>query len=123
VGILATKNGYLAQDGLQIYQISCRIGDGKNTVPFVPHYNNLAMTFMAAAHIGEDELDYEAEEAAILSATDDLNLYLSVEESGNQSFLKNHVRKMGRSKLCIFPAMGILTKKVIHFYAWKQQMI
>ncbi len=43
--------------------------------------------FMAAAPQGQHELDFEAEEAAILAATQRLPLRLVVEETGNATFL------------------------------------
>jgi hypothetical protein len=43
--------------------------------------------FMAAAPQGQQELDFEAEEAAILEATQRLPLRLVVEETGNREFL------------------------------------
>ena len=51
--------------------------------------------YMAAAPEGQQELDFEAEEVAILSATARLPMHLFVEESGCQDFLKDRLAQEG----------------------------
>lgn len=60
---------------------------GKATAPPPPSASRLGLVFMAAAPRGADNLDFEAEEASILSATRNLGLDLAVEESGTLELL------------------------------------
>jgi tetratricopeptide (TPR) repeat protein len=83
--LLARKDGYLADDTVQLFEVSRRIGP-KDT-PLAPRYRDLQLMFMAASPEGEVLLDFEAEEAAILQATKSLPLHLVVEESGAAEFL------------------------------------
>lgn len=55
---------------------------GKALQPSAPPPHRLSLLFMAAAPRGADNLEYEAEEASILTATKDLGMDLVVEESG-----------------------------------------
>jgi len=55
---------------------------GEPAEPPAPSDYRLSMVFMAAAPRGRDDLNYEAEEAAILAATGSIGLDLTVEESG-----------------------------------------
>ncbi|HJU40989.1 MAG TPA: CHAT domain-containing protein, partial [Tahibacter sp.] len=83
--LLAHKHGYLAEDRSQMFEVLRRIG--KPRTPVAPRYGDLKLLFMAAAPEGEHELDFEAEEAAILEATapkgvGTRRLHLIVEETG-----------------------------------------
>ena len=60
---------------------------GKTAVPSQPSAKRLGLVFMAAAPRGADNLDYESEEVSILTATRNLGLDLSVEESGTLELL------------------------------------
>ncbi|MHC4065101.1 MAG: CHAT domain-containing protein, partial [Planctomycetota bacterium] len=62
-----------------------RIGTAQPPPAPAPH--RLSLVFMAAAPRGADNLNYEAEEAAILTATKDVGLDLVVEESGTLDLL------------------------------------
>ena len=55
---------------------------GKPLSPPAASLHRLSLVFMAAAPRGADNLDYEAEEASILTATQNLRLNMVVEESG-----------------------------------------
>lgn len=78
--LLATAAGFLADDASQLFELTRRIGSP--ATPVAPRHADLQLMFMAAAPIGADELDFEAEEGAILQATLGLPLHLVVEESG-----------------------------------------
>ena len=71
-----------------------------------PVYRDLAMMFMAAAPEGQPELDFEAEEAAILTATHRLPLQVFVEESGCLEFLKTRLVQEGPFEAVHFSCHG-----------------
>lgn len=70
--ILATKDGYLADDMAQLYVVQRYIGPFRQREPEKPTFSNMAAMFMAAAPQGVNELDFEQEEVAILDATSPL---------------------------------------------------
>ncbi|MDV7340396.1 CHAT domain-containing protein [Terasakiella sp. A23] len=108
--ILATDNMYLAANEVQRFKPYRRIGTDAQTAPFEPRYQDLTMTFMAAAPTGQNELDYEAEEVAILNATEQLDVYVSVEESGCLEFLKPHLAQQGPFDVVHFSCHGDIDK-------------
>ena len=79
--LLATADGFLADDDTQLFELTRRIGAPGSAI--APTHADLQLMFMAAAPQGADELDFEAEESAILQATQALPLHLVVEESGS----------------------------------------
>ncbi|WP_321533171.1 CHAT domain-containing protein [uncultured Desulfuromonas sp.] len=83
--LLASPASYLADDGVQIFEVVRRIGDKAGTI--VPRHSDLQLMFMAAAPRGASVLNFEAEESAILDATSRLPLHLIVEESGAAEYL------------------------------------
>jgi hypothetical protein len=88
--LLADKIGHLAVDSMQPYEVWRRLGVAAASSP--PAHRDLSLLFMAASpRDGGPELDYEAEETAILSATERLGLSLSVEESGCLEFLSERL--------------------------------
>ena len=83
--LLAHEQGYLADDAVQLFELSRRVGlEGS---PAEPRHGDLQLIFMAAAPAGENPLAFEDEESAILEATQRLPLHLVVEESGCIQFL------------------------------------
>ena len=89
--ILANENGHLAEDPHCLFEVWRRIGPRQ--APVAPVYKNLSLLFMAASPINAPpELDFELEEAAILKATERLNLGLTVEESGCPEWLAERLR-------------------------------
>lgn len=72
--------GFWAQDAVTPYHPARLLGAAGS--PAVPPHQDVQMLFMAAAPLGETELNYEAEEARILDATNGLSVRLVVEESG-----------------------------------------
>jgi hypothetical protein len=70
---------------VQLFIVIRRIGDRRK--PLVARHADLQLMFMVAAPQGQRDLDFEAEEAAILEATQRLPLRLVVEETGSREFL------------------------------------
>ena len=66
---------------------------GKAVQPPGASANRLSVVFMAAAPRGADNLNYEGEEAIILSATKNLGIELVVEESGTLELLSKCVAR------------------------------
>lgn len=78
--LLADDDGYLAGDALLRFAPARRLGPAQAVAK--PDDYRLGIAFMAAAPEGVEELDYEAEEAAILrTAREGVDLY--VEDSGD----------------------------------------
>jgi CHAT domain len=79
--LLADQQGFLAGDvGLGFSPVR-RLG--RPVAPPALDKHRLGLVFMAASPRGARELDYEAEETAIMSAVGSTKLDLLVEESGN----------------------------------------
>lgn len=93
--ILFTKDNFLAADATQEFVVSRRIAPSGTSEPPVPEYADLAVAFMAASPRGQKELDFEAEEAAIIRATRHLPLSLFVEESGCLNYLRDKLALEG----------------------------
>ncbi|OLP52765.1 hypothetical protein BJF92_07055 [Rhizobium rhizosphaerae] len=96
--ILADGTGFLATDRMNLFLPLRRIGP--EGTPAAPNHSDLAMLFMAAAPEGQHELDYEAEETAILEATRNRSsgrplAHLTVEESGELAVLADRHRDDG----------------------------
>ena len=84
--LLADATGHLAADAITPFEVWRRVGPAGD--PVEPAHRDLSLLFMAASPRGGGRaLDYEAEEATILGATERLGLSLSVEESGCAEFL------------------------------------
>ncbi|WP_295454301.1 hypothetical protein [uncultured Thiodictyon sp.] len=91
--LLADAHGWLAQAPLLQYSPVRRVGPVAEPPP--PDGHRLGLAFMAAAPQGASELDYENEEAAILTAVGDTGLDLLVDESGEASALARHLAEVG----------------------------
>ncbi|MEW5735218.1 MAG: CHAT domain-containing protein [Thermodesulfobacteriota bacterium] len=89
--ILAWNKDFLAADPAQAFVVFRSIHENSDPQPAEPRFKDLALLFMAAAPRGQKELDFEAEEAGILGATEGLPLQLCVEESGALDFLKDRL--------------------------------
>ncbi|MEL7060030.1 MAG: CHAT domain-containing protein, partial [Acidobacteriota bacterium] len=89
--ILSHAGEPFAADGLQPFVVFRSVRRAADATPRPPRFRNLAAMFMAAAPRGEQELDFEAEEAAILGATERLPMQLFVEESGCLEFLRDRL--------------------------------
>jgi CHAT domain-containing protein len=90
--LLANADGFLAQDALLRFCPVRRLGPSKSPPPPDPH--RLGLVFMASAPRGQVELDYEAEETAILDAVSERHIDLVVEESGDPTELGVRLRDL-----------------------------
>jgi CHAT domain-containing protein len=79
--LLADERGFLARDVTLGFSPARRLGRSVEAPPLDKH--RLGLVFMAASPQGGVELDYEAEETAIISAVGSTKIDLLVEESGN----------------------------------------
>jgi tetratricopeptide (TPR) repeat protein len=80
--LAADGNGHLAAQASLMWAPVRRVG--RRADPLPPNdKNRLGVMFMAAAPLSIPELDFEAEEAAILRAIERVGLDLVVEDSGN----------------------------------------
>ena len=92
--LLAAGDGFLALDPVRLFCAQRRLG--RAAAPLKPKHRSLALMFMAASPMDtRPVLDYEAEEAAILKATDQLAVALTVEESGCLEFLAPRLTNEG----------------------------
>ncbi|SHJ77252.1 AAA ATPase domain-containing protein, partial [Tessaracoccus bendigoensis DSM 12906] len=93
--LLATGQGFLAADGVQPFVVWRRIG--RQCAPVPAEHCDLSVLFMAASPdaagsgLRISDLDYEAEEAAILAASRPTALNMAVEESGCVEFLRDRL--------------------------------
>ena len=88
--LLAGREGPLVLDPLRLFVVARRVS--RPEPPPEPQHSDLRLMFMASAPAGQVELDYEAEEAAILEATkDDERVHLIVEETGVLRFLRGRL--------------------------------
>ncbi len=107
--LLARGDVHLAEDALRPFCVQRRLGEPR--APATPRYKDLAVMFMAAAPRNvEPVLDFEAEEAGILAATDNLPLALTVEESGCAAFLKDRLADDGPFEVMHLTCHGAIGK-------------
>jgi CHAT domain len=107
--LLADQQGFLAGDvGLGFSPVR-RLGRQVAPPPLDKH--RLGLVFMAASPRGARELDYEAEETAIMAAVGSTKLDLLVEESGNP-------RELG-DRLTEYEAMQALHLSCHGHNAWR----
>ena len=95
--VLCRSEAFLAEDD-RPFVVARRCG--ASGPPVEVEHRDLSLMFMAAAPRGRHELDYEAEEAAILQATRPRTtraalVHLQVEESGALEFLSERLRHDG----------------------------
>jgi CHAT domain/AAA ATPase domain len=91
--LLASQTGFLAADSNRPFCIWRRMG-----VPGTlskPSHEDFALIFMAASPAGVGELNFEAEEAAIIQATNPRYVRVMVEESGCLEFLRERTVQEG----------------------------
>jgi tetratricopeptide (TPR) repeat protein len=93
--LLADDQDFLAADPTQPLVVFRSIGRSRSDLPEEPVHRDLAVMFMAASPAGEQPLAYEAEEMAILEATERLPVQVAVEESGCAEFLKDRLAQEG----------------------------
>ena len=99
--LLASADGHLADDAVQLFLVSRRIGVLPTGVPqpLPAQRRDLRLLFMAAAPRQADELDFEAEEAAIAQAIEKVSAaarpQLIVEESGSAAGIARRLADEG----------------------------
>nr|WP_294505141.1 CHAT domain-containing protein [uncultured Rhodopila sp.] len=108
--LLADETGFLAADATLRFAPARRLGSPCDPAPFDDY--RLAVAFMAAAPRGATELDYEAEETAILTAARQ-NLDLLVEDSGDPE-------ELGRRLAALHPPPPVLHLSCHGHNAWKE---
>ncbi|HTW27994.1 MAG TPA: CHAT domain-containing protein, partial [Acetobacteraceae bacterium] len=109
--LLADALGFLALDAELRYAPARRLGRPASA-PALDDYR-LGIAFMAAAPRGARELDFEAEEAAIMAAAGpDQDLDLFVEESGN-------AEELSRRLAHLQPALPVLHLSCHGHNAWR----
>ncbi|GGN93709.1 hypothetical protein GCM10010112_82280 [Actinoplanes lobatus] len=86
--------GFLAADAMQRFTVVRRLGAPTETPPGPDGYR-LGLAFMASSPRRQHELDFEAEEAAILAAVDDTRVDLVVEDTGNPAELGRRLADLG----------------------------
>jgi hypothetical protein len=110
--ILADKQSLLAADATQPLVVVRRIGRNSGGPPVPPSHSDLAIVFMAASPRGQTALDFEAEETAILSATERLPVQIVVEESGCGAFLKDRLSLDGPFEVVHISCHGSINRGV-----------
>ncbi len=91
--LLASQDGFLAADSNRPFCLWRRMG--APAAPFKPLHEDFGLIFMAASPEGVGELNFEAEEAAIIQATNPRHVRVMVEESGCLQFLRERAVQEG----------------------------
>jgi tetratricopeptide (TPR) repeat protein len=85
--------GFLAQDALSRFCVTRRLGP---PAPPPPHDDyRLGLAFMASSPRDQHELDYEAEESAILTAVGEHSIDLVVDDTGDPGQLAHRLAELG----------------------------
>lgn len=88
--LLARDTGPLGLDATQLFTVARRIGTP--AAAWEPRHHDLQLMFMAAAPLGQVDLDFEREEATVLAATrGDGRVHVIVEETGAVEFLRGRL--------------------------------
>ncbi|WP_229794648.1 tetratricopeptide repeat protein [Actinoplanes campanulatus] len=91
--VLADQHGFLAADELRRFEVVRRLGP-PDAAPALDGFR-LGLMFMASAPRGQHELDFEAEESAILTAVGDTRVDLVVEDTGDPDQLGQRWADLG----------------------------
>ncbi|MEV0473884.1 CHAT domain-containing protein, partial [Streptomyces prunicolor] len=92
--LLAAPEGeFLAAEKSKLFAVARRLGRPSTAEPLDGY--RLGVAFMASAPRGQHELDFEAEEMAILNAVGETSLDLVVEDSGNPEQLGLRLSELG----------------------------
>ena len=86
--------GFLAEDALARFCVARRLGPPAPQRPGLDEFR-LGLAFMASAPRGQHELDFEAEEAAILAAVGETRIDLVVEDTGDPEQLARRLAGLG----------------------------
>ncbi|MGW2786740.1 CHAT domain-containing protein, partial [Streptomyces populi] len=90
--LAAPEGGFLAE-APELFAVARRLGQ-LSPAP-APDGYRLGVAFMASAPRGQHELDFEAEEMAILNAVGETSVDLVVEDSGNPEHLGQRLSELG----------------------------
>ncbi|MEW2387064.1 CHAT domain-containing protein [Streptomyces venezuelae] len=90
--LAGAEGGFLAESP-KLFAVARRLGQ-PSPAQALDGYR-LGVAFMASAPRGQHELDYEAEEMAILTAAGETSLDLAVEDSGNPEHLGLRLSELG----------------------------
>jgi tetratricopeptide (TPR) repeat protein len=107
--LLADDAGFLARREPRMFCVARRIGKPEKAA--APDHGDVAALFMAASPDGQRELDYEAEETAIIAATQHLALNLAVEDSGALAPFAARAKLEGDLDAVHFSCHGLLDDK------------
>ncbi|MGA2826055.1 MAG: CHAT domain-containing protein [Streptosporangiaceae bacterium] len=91
--LAAPGGGFLAEDELARFCVVRRLGPAEKQPGPGPF--RLGLAFMASAPRGQHELDFEAEEAAILSAVGESRIDLMVDDTGDPEQLAHRLADLG----------------------------
>ncbi|MFI6009534.1 CHAT domain-containing protein [Streptomyces sp. NPDC051243] len=91
--LAAPEDGFLADEEPKLFAVARRLGH-PSAAQALDGYR-LGVAFMASAPRGQHELDFEAEEMAILNAVGETSLDLVVEDSGNPEHLGLRLSELG----------------------------
>ncbi|MGZ9930638.1 CHAT domain-containing protein [Streptomyces sp. NC-S4] len=91
--LLAAPGGGFLAEGPRLFAVARRLGQ-PSPAQALDGYR-LGVAFMASAPRGQNELDFEAEEMAILNAVGETSLDLVVEDSGNPEHLGLRLSELG----------------------------
>ncbi|MGW1966620.1 CHAT domain-containing protein, partial [Streptomyces sp. NPDC001935] len=103
--LLAIPEGGFLAEGPQSFAVARRLGQPGPVQ--APDGYRLGIAFMASAPRGQQELDYEAEEMAILKAVGETSLDLVVEDSGNPERLGLRLAELGRMPVVHLSCHGL----------------
>jgi hypothetical protein len=114
--LMTDASSFLALDPARTFCVQRRLG--RQATPVAAKHKELFAMFMAASPRDvQPVLDYEAEEAGILAATEGLPLALTVEESGCLAFLRNRpcrsrspISSMHSSPRSVIPGSSPISK-------------
>ncbi len=103
--LAAPGGGFLAEDELARFCVVRRLGPPADR-PGLDGFR-LGLAFMASAPRGQHELDFEAEEAAILAAVGETRLDLLVEDTGDPEQLAHRLAELGGMPVVHLSCHGI----------------
>ncbi len=99
-------SGLLAEDELSRFSVVRRLGPPAEDRPG-PDEFRLGLAFMASAPRGQRELDFEAEEAAILTAVGETRVDLLVEDTGDPEQLAHRLAEAGEMPVAHLSCHGL----------------
>ena len=97
--------GFLAEDELARFCVVRRLGPPADRLGLDGF--RLGLAFMASSLRGQRELDFEAEEAAILAAVGETRLDLMVDDTGDPEQLAHRLAELGRMPVVHLSCHGI----------------